>query len=567
MSSSNSTATAATLGTPPAQPLTRNNYLPWKALVFPAFRGADVLGLLDGTDCAPPRTLDSEDAEKNNVKVPNPAYGAWLARDQQVLRFLLNSLSKVQHLQDRLNNTKKLSMSADEYFTKMKGFAYELGALGKSLDEDEVISHVLNGLDKGHYNSIITSVNGNPGTSLDELYDQLYAYDLRNGVEESPDSFSSTANVAKRDYRPRGRTPLPRGAGDSGYRGRSPLRAGGDGGYRGRSSPRRYDDDHGNRRYDDDRGNRRYDDDRDTWRRDDRRRDDRRDERRDDRHRDDRRDGDTGATDHITAELSKLSTHDKYQGQDRVRTTEAPLSVGKHAYFNIEHAEENRAENGAPSAIETEESVSDTDENGARHEEEHSSGNSASDPGLIGAPPGGILPPRSPRRRSRLCPPRGQLGLALPGVCGRLVGAPRRPPRRRPKDTVVPTSSASLSPSEDTASVADGSSAAKDTVASDGAANSSDGAANSTPSPPSPPRNQLRQGPPTVEGDFAEWWSLVVRTAPRQLRKGTSSIIMLTAWGIWKHRNDAVFDNVQPSVPSLFNDIRTEARQLEDAGV
>ncbi|KAK1679133.1 hypothetical protein QYE76_039981 [Lolium multiflorum] len=27
-------------------------------------------------------------------------------------------------------------------------------------------------------------------------------------------------------------------------------------------------------------------------------------------------------------------------------------------------------------------------------------------------------------------------------------------------------------------------------------------------------------GPPTVEGDFAEWWSLVVRTAPRQLRKG-----------------------------------------------
>ena len=51
-------------------------------------------------------------------------------------------------------------------------------------------------------------------------------------------------------------------------------------------------------------------------------------------------------------------------------------------------------------------------------------------------------------------------------------------------------------------------------------------------------------GPPTVEGDFAEWWSLVVRTAPRQLRKGTSSIIMLIAWWIWKHRNAAVFDNV-----------------------
>ncbi|XP_051196857.1 uncharacterized protein [Lolium perenne] len=73
-------------------------------------------------------------------------------------------------------------------------------------------------------------------------------------------------------------------------------------------------------------------------------------------------------------------------------------------------------------------------------------------------------------------------------------------------------------------------------------------------------------GPPSSEEDFAEWWSQVVRTAPRQLRKGTSSIIMLTAWWIWKHRNAAIFDNAQHSVPSLLNDIRTEAQQWADAG-
>ncbi|KAK1605761.1 hypothetical protein QYE76_029434 [Lolium multiflorum] len=72
-------------------------------------------------------------------------------------------------------------------------------------------------------------------------------------------------------------------------------------------------------------------------------------------------------------------------------------------------------------------------------------------------------------------------------------------------------------------------------------------------------------GPPTVEGDFAEWWSLVVRTYSRQLRKGTSSLIMLTGWWIWKHKNVAVFDNVCPSVTSLLSDIKAEARQWANA--
>jgi hypothetical protein len=41
---------------------------------------------------------------------------------------------------------------------------------------------------------------------------------------------------------------------------------------------------------------------------------------------------------------------------------------------------------------------------------------------------------------------------------------------------------------------------------------------------------------------------------------------MLTAWWIWKHRNAVVFDNVRPSVTTLFNDIVTEARLWADAG-
>jgi hypothetical protein len=75
--------------------------------------------------------------------------------------------------------------------------------------------------------------------------------------------------------------------------------------------------------------------------------------------------------------------------------------------------------------------------------------------------------------------------------------------------------------------------------------------------------------PPTAEGDFAEWWSLVVLTAPHQLSKGTSSLIMLimlTTWWILKHRKAAVFDSARLSLTFLVDTIRAEARQWADAG-
>jgi 2-oxoglutarate dehydrogenase complex dehydrogenase (E1) component-like enzyme len=162
--------------------------------------------------CTPTNTIEVEDAEKKKIVVENPAYVGWLARDQQVLRFLLNTLSpdilshllyvsstaeawstinamfktasrtKAQHLREKLNDTKKLSMTADTYYTKMKGFASKLSPLGKPVEDDEMLGYLLHGLEKVEYNALITSVNANPGTTLDDFYEQLSSYDMRNGV-------------------------------------------------------------------------------------------------------------------------------------------------------------------------------------------------------------------------------------------------------------------------------------------------------------------------------------------------------------------------------------------------
>ncbi|KAK1696689.1 hypothetical protein QYE76_013386 [Lolium multiflorum] len=190
MSSSSSTmALAAAMGAPPVQPLTRKNFLAWKALVLPAFRGARVIGLLNGSDRAPAEIVEIDGPDKEKNFVEKPAYVAWIGRDQQALIYLLNSLSpdilshvlgaettvaawktidnmfktvarsKVQHLRSELNDTKKLQMSADEYYTKMKGFASELATVGKSPDDDELIGYMLCGLDVDHYNALIANIN------------------------------------------------------------------------------------------------------------------------------------------------------------------------------------------------------------------------------------------------------------------------------------------------------------------------------------------------------------------------------------------------------------------------
>ena len=113
MASSSAAAStlAAALGAPPAQLLTRENALMWKALVIPALRGARVLKLVEGEDKAPVEFLEVEiDGAKS--KTENPAYETWIARDQQVLRYLLNCLSP-----DMLSHVIGLETSAEVWKT------------------------------------------------------------------------------------------------------------------------------------------------------------------------------------------------------------------------------------------------------------------------------------------------------------------------------------------------------------------------------------------------------------------------------------------------------------------
>ena len=72
--------------------LTNTNFPLWRAQVLPILRGAQLQGYLDGTGTPPHAELEAKDGEKVK-KVPNPDHATWKAMEQQVLGFLMTSLS------------------------------------------------------------------------------------------------------------------------------------------------------------------------------------------------------------------------------------------------------------------------------------------------------------------------------------------------------------------------------------------------------------------------------------------------------------------------------------------
>jgi hypothetical protein len=148
-----------------SEKLTRSNYLLWQSQVLPSIRGARLTSFLDAKTEAPPETIIIDKDGKSSQET-NLAYDAWVATDQQVLSFLLNTLSpdilisvigieiaadvwgsiksmfasqsrtSISNLRVALAKTKKENMVTAQFFTMMKGLADELAAAGRPIDEE-----------------------------------------------------------------------------------------------------------------------------------------------------------------------------------------------------------------------------------------------------------------------------------------------------------------------------------------------------------------------------------------------------------------------------------------------
>jgi hypothetical protein len=63
-----------------------------------------------------------------------------------------------------------------------------------------------------------------------------------------------------------------------------------------------------------------------------------------------------------------------------------------------------------------------------------------------------------------------------------------------------------------------------------------------------------------------QWWLLVRKRGPKNLRKDYDVVVILMHWRIWKERNSRVFDSVHYSAEDVFEMIKEEIRAWRAAG-
>ena len=221
MSSSSSSSSAAVMcfgfspiGCPISEKLSKHNFPLWSLQVLSTLRSCQPEHYIDPDTEVPPRKI-AKDSTKPTELSDNPEYKEWVAKDQQIVNYLLSSITKVVMVQvsncttsaemwrviqemtasqsrGRIINMRmalataqKGSSTIAEYFSKMKSLADDMASEGKRLEDEEIASFILAGLD-AEYNPIVSSVTsrGKEPLSLGQLHTQLVSWEQRIDLQE-----------------------------------------------------------------------------------------------------------------------------------------------------------------------------------------------------------------------------------------------------------------------------------------------------------------------------------------------------------------------------------------------
>jgi hypothetical protein len=181
------------------------------------------MGLVDGSKPCPPKFLTNSET---NEQVLNSAYVIWQKKDQHLLswircsletalissmyglntsfqawgalakKFASQSRSHISYLKRQLQTLQQGSKSCTEYISQAKQWADQLVAAGKPVEEDDLISYLISGLNPT-FNSFVTAFSlavRNTEMTFADFQTKLLSHEmlLENQKQHLPSSDNAT---------------------------------------------------------------------------------------------------------------------------------------------------------------------------------------------------------------------------------------------------------------------------------------------------------------------------------------------------------------------------------------
>ncbi|KAJ0038238.1 hypothetical protein Pint_21992 [Pistacia integerrima] len=162
-----------TLSQPVTKKLNGTNFMAWSMQFTVFLNSHDLIGYIDGTITAPTETI--EDA-------PNPTYAIWFRKDNCVKSWILASISEKLLLlstEQGQPNRHGILYRPNLHLPRAKAIADQLAAVGKPMDDQDLISHILGGL-KVSYTPFITSYTlstRNVDLTLEDFQAKLFSFE------------------------------------------------------------------------------------------------------------------------------------------------------------------------------------------------------------------------------------------------------------------------------------------------------------------------------------------------------------------------------------------------------
>ena len=202
--------------------LNDSNYLSWKFQFEQFLNSQFLLGHVTGATPRPPPLLTVQNGEET-TETTNPAYTQWVRTDQRIMAWFVGSLSenvissvyglrssqelwyflaqkfnrvsptRKLELQSLIQTIKKGSRSLSEYLTEIKSICDQLDSIGAPLSEPEKIYGILCGLGR-EYESIATVIESSmdvfPGPSYEDVVFKLISFNDKLATYEAPTEVS-----------------------------------------------------------------------------------------------------------------------------------------------------------------------------------------------------------------------------------------------------------------------------------------------------------------------------------------------------------------------------------------